>query len=107
MPQSNQNRFFEPLPGRANPFMVPRGHNASQIAQKVLTDLYGKEPLHIRVGGSIPVMSTLLEELGVHATMFSFGLNDEQIHAPNEFFRLNSFERSQKAYCRLLTDLGR
>ena len=92
------------LPGNANPFLVPKGHNSSEIVRSVLQKLYIKKPFEIRVGGSIPVMSTLLEELGVHATMFAFGLDDEQIHAPNEFFRLESFEKAQKAYCLLLEE---
>ncbi len=94
----------ERLPASAKPFMVPRGHNSSEIAGKVLEDVYGKKPYKIRVGGSIPVMSMLLDALGVHATMLSFGLDDEQIHAPNEFFRLSSFRRSQETYCRLLEE---
>ena len=97
----------ERLPASAKPFLVPRGHNSSEIAGKVLEDVYGKKPYNIRVGGSIPVMSMLLDELGVHATMLSFGLDDEQIHAPNEFFRLSSFRRSQETYCRLLEEFGK
>ncbi|MDG2407169.1 MAG: dipeptidase [Paracoccaceae bacterium] len=97
---------IEPLPGSANPLLVPRDHNSSKITAKVLRDIYGKEPYKIRVGGSIPVMSMLLDELGVHATMFAFGLDDEQIHAPNEFFRLSSFEKGQVGYCKLLEELG-
>ena len=95
------------LAGDADPFLVPRGHNSSQIAGRVLHDLYGKEPLETRVGGSIPVMSTLLSELGIHATMFAFGLDDEKIHAPNEFFRLSSFKKSQIGYCKLLEEFGK
>jgi len=95
------------LAGDADPFLVPRGHNSSQIAGRVLQDLYGKEPLATRVGGSIPVMSTLLTELGIHATMFAFGLDDEKIHAPNEFFRLSSFKKSQVGYCKLLEEFGK
>ena len=94
------------LPGSANPFLVPAGHNSSQIATQVLSEVYGKAPYMVRVGGSIPVMSMLLDQLGVHATMFAFGLDDENIHAPNEFFRLSSFRRGQQAYCQLLEKLG-
>lgn len=92
------------LPGNANPFLVPKGHNSSEIVRSVLQKLYNEKPYEIRIGGSIPVMSTLLEELGVHATMFAFGLDDEHIHAPNEFFRLESFEKAQKAYCMLMEE---
>jgi len=98
---------IEALPGSANPLLIPNGHNSSEIAGKVLRELYGKEPYQIRVGGSIPVMSTFLEELGVHPTMFAFGLEDEQVHAPNEFFRLSSFKKGQVAYCMLLEEFGK
>jgi len=96
-----------PLPAKADPFLVPRGHNSSEVAGQVLKDLYGREPFEIYVGGSIPVMSMLLAELGVHGTVFSFGLNDEQAHAPNEFFRLSSFMKGQVAYCKLLEEFGK
>ena len=64
------------LPGYSNPFLVPRGHNSSEILKSVLQKLYDKEPYEIKVGGSIPVMSTILEELRLHATIFAFGLDD-------------------------------
>ena len=98
---------IEALPGSANPLLIPNGHNSSEIAGKVLRELYGKEPYQIRVGGSIPVMSIFLKELGVHPTMFAFGLEDEQAHAPNEFFRLSSFKKGQVAYCMLLEEFGK
>ena len=94
------------LAGSADPFLVPSGHNSSTIAGEVLTEVYGKAPYITRTGGSIPVMTMLLNELGVHATVFAFGLPDENLHAPNEFFRLSSFRTGQTAYCRLLERLG-
>ncbi len=94
------------LPGSANPFLTPSGHNSSQIAAEVLSEVYGKDPYMVRTGGSIPVMSMLLDQLGIHATIFAFGLEDEKVHAPNEFFRLSSFRRGQQAYCQLLNKLG-
>ena len=95
------------MPGSAHPLLVPNNHNSSAIARKVLTELYGKEPYQIRVGGSIPVMSILAQELGVHPTIFAFGLEDEQVHAPNEFFRLSSFKKGQLAYCKLFEEFGK
>ena len=93
-------------PGRADPFVVPAGHNATAIAGQVLEEVYGKTPLKTRVGGSIPVMSTLLDQLGVHAVMYAFGHNDENQHAPDEFFRLPTFRLGQTAYVRLMERLG-
>jgi acetylornithine deacetylase/succinyl-diaminopimelate desuccinylase-like protein len=92
-------------PGRADPFLVPRGHNSTAIAAQVLEDVYGRAPYRVRVGGSIPVMTTLHEHLGIHATMFAFSHDDENLHAPDEFFRLETFRRGQEAYCRLFERL--
>lgn len=97
----------ERLAGSADPFLVPPGHNSSTAAAEVLTEVYGKAPYVTRNGGSIPVMTLLLNELGVHATVFAFGMEDENLHAPNEFFRLTNFRTGQTAYCKLLERLGR
>lgn len=94
------------LQGSADPFLVPARHSASQIAEEVLREVYGKEPFLTRLGGSIPVMSIFLKELGVHGVMFGFSVGDENLHAPNEFFRLANFDRGQVAYCRLLEKLA-
>lgn len=94
------------LQGSADPYLMPRGHNASQVAADTLKEIYDKEPYVTRLGGSIPVMSVFLKELGVHTTMFGFSVGDENLHAPNEFFRLINFRRGQQAYCRLLERLG-
>lgn len=93
-------------PGRADPFLMPSGHNASAIAGQVLEEVYGKAPYKTRVGGSIPVVSTLLDTLGLHTVMFAFGHADENMHAPDEFFRLPTFRKGQTAYVRLLERLG-
>jgi acetylornithine deacetylase/succinyl-diaminopimelate desuccinylase-like protein len=97
---------LERLAGSADPFLVPSGHNSSTLAGEVLTEVYGRAPFITRSGGSIPVMTMLLGELGVHATVFAFGMADENLHAPNEFFRLSNFRTGQTAYCRLLERLG-
>ena len=94
------------LPGSGEPFLLPRGHSASRVAGNVLAEIYGRAPLVTRLGGSIPVMTILKRELGVHGVMFGFSVGDENLHAPDEFFRLASFDRGQAAYARLLERLG-
>ena len=94
------------LAGSADPSLVPQGRNASTAAAEVLTDVYGYTPYITRTGGSIPVMTMLLNELGIHATVFAFGMNDENLHAPNKFFRLSNFRIGQTAYCKLLERLA-
>ncbi len=93
-------------PGRADPFLLPNGHNATALAAQILTEVYGRAPYRTRLGGSIPVMTTLLEHLGLHAVIFGFSHDDENLHAPNEFFRLDVFRKGQTAYGRLLERLG-
>ena len=96
----------EKLAGDADPFLMPKSHNASKVVKDILADVYGKEPYETRLGGSIPIMTIMLNELGVHGTMFGFSLGDENLHAPNEFFRLKNFKRGQIAYCKLFESLG-
>jgi acetylornithine deacetylase/succinyl-diaminopimelate desuccinylase-like protein len=57
------------------------------------------------MGGSIPVCGIFLKELGAYTVNFAFGLQDENAHGPDEFFRLKNFSRSQQAYARLLEQL--
>ena len=95
------------LPGSADPFLVPPGHNSTAAVSEVLKDVYGRDPYLVRTGGSIPVMTLLLKELGVHGAVMAFGLDDENIHAPNEFYRLSSYRKGQIAYCKLLERLGK
>ncbi len=95
-----------PIDSNANPYSMPADLPGTQAAVEVLSELYGKKPILIREGGSVPILSLLLEHLGAYATCFGFGLNDEKFHAPNEFFRLKSFELGQRAYCKILHRLG-
>lgn len=93
------------LPGRGEPFEVPKGHNATGVAASVLEKVYGTSPYVTRLGGSIPIMTALVAELGLHPVMFGFSHGDENLHAADEFFRLDSFRKGQEAYVRLLQAL--
>ena len=90
----------------AKPYLMPADHPGNEAAKDVLKELYGVSPFYIRTGGSIPFCSIILEQLGVYTVNFAFGLSDEKAHAPNEFFRLESFEKSQRGYCMLLEKLS-
>jgi acetylornithine deacetylase/succinyl-diaminopimelate desuccinylase-like protein len=59
------------------------------------------------MGATIPVNALFFQLLGIYTVIFSFGLQDECQHSPNEFFRLSSYERGQKAYGMLLKRLGK
>ena len=98
--------IVKPIASQATPYLMAADHFGNVAARDVHLDLYGKEPLYARSGGSIPVCSLFLDNLGVYTVNFGFGLSDERIHSPNEFYRLSSFELGRRAYCMLLERLA-
>ncbi len=95
------------LAGSADPFLIPFDHPGNQAVRVVLKELYGKEPYVARTGGTIPVCGLFLKFLGAHLVNFAFGLEDENLHAPDEFFRISSFKRGLSAYGMILEELSR
>ena len=89
----------------ADPYRIPHDHPGNQAARNVHKEIYGKEPYFAHMGGSIPVCGIFLKELGAYTVNFAFGLQDENAHGPDEFFRLKNFSRSQLAYAMLLEQL--
>jgi acetylornithine deacetylase/succinyl-diaminopimelate desuccinylase-like protein len=94
------------IPFLAHPYLIPEDNPGNAAVREVLTELYGKEPYIVRTGGSIPVCQLFLDHLGAYTSSFGFGLPDERVHSPNEFYRLSSFRKGQTAYCTLLERLG-
>ena len=90
----------------AYPYLIPHDHPGNRAARHVHKEIYGKEPYFARMGGSIPVCGIFLKELGAYTVNFAFGLQDENAHGPDEFFRLKNFSRSQQAYALLLEQLS-
>lgn len=74
-----------------NPFVVPWGSMETKAAVAAVNETFGKEALPIRGGGSIPVISTFEEILGIKAVLLGFGLETDAIHSPNENFPLENF----------------
>ena len=96
-----------PLSIRGRPYSIAADHWGNRAAAAVLTEFYGREPYQTRSGGSIPITGVFQEQLGIDTIGFGFGIEDENFHAPDEFFRLASFRKSQQAYVRLLEELGK
>ncbi|NLG49453.1 MAG: dipeptidase [Chloroflexi bacterium] len=90
----------------ARPYLIPADHWGNQVAGAVLEELYGVRPLQIRMGGSVPICGLFQDVLGVYTIGFGFALEDERIHAPNEFYRVSSFRRGQLAYGMMLKRLA-
>ena len=77
-----------------------------QAAAQALQAEYGKPAALIGCGGSIPVVETLQQELGLDTLLMGFGLDDDQIHSPNEKFELRCFHKGTRSHARLLGALG-
>ncbi|MCA9980829.1 MAG: M20/M25/M40 family metallo-hydrolase, partial [Anaerolineales bacterium] len=92
--------------GLAYPYLMSADHPGNVAAAEVLTELYGNEPYPVRVGGSVPVIPLFLQELGAYTVNFGWTLEDENLHAPNEFFRLESLPRGVRGYCLILHRLA-
>jgi acetylornithine deacetylase/succinyl-diaminopimelate desuccinylase-like protein len=73
-----------------------------RAAQQVLTDEYGKSAIMIGCGGSIPVVTSLREVLGLDSLLMGFGLDDDQVHSPNEKFEQRCFHHGIRSHARLL-----
>ncbi len=67
-----------------------------KAAAQAFSDVYGKEPLFTREGGSIPIVGAFKRVLGVDSILMGFGLNSDAIHAPNEKFSLKDYHRGIK-----------
>lgn len=88
------------------PYRVPDDNPALKILEKVLSDITGHPVKRQWSGGSVPVTSLFKSELGAESLSLGGSQDDERAHAPNEFYRLSSFKRIQKAYCLFLKELG-
>ena len=73
------------------PWMTSFDNPFVQAAGRAIEKGFGKKPVFTREGGSIPVVSTFQEELGVPSVLFGVGLPDENAHAPNEKLDVANF----------------
>jgi acetylornithine deacetylase/succinyl-diaminopimelate desuccinylase-like protein len=77
-----------------HPALIPRGHPAVQTARQAYKRSFGVPATLIRSGGSIPVVHTFQNVLGIPAVLMGFGLPDDHIHGPNEKLNLPIFYKA-------------
>ncbi len=80
----------EPLHGGQG-YVCPIDLPAYKAAEKAYEKVYNKRPVPVRSGGSIPIISTFEEVLGIKSVLMGFGLESDAIHSPNENFPLEQF----------------
>ncbi|TDO05038.1 dipeptidase [Sunxiuqinia elliptica] len=72
-------------------YVCPIDLPAYRAAEQACVDVFGRRPVPNRSGGSIPIISTFEEILGIKSILLGFGLESDAIHSPNENFPLEQF----------------
>ncbi|MCB0807309.1 MAG: dipeptidase [Bacteroidales bacterium] len=72
-------------------YVCPIDLPAYKAAEKAFEKVYNKQPVPVRSGGSIPIISTFEEVLGIKSVLMGFGLESDAIHSPNENYPLKQF----------------
>jgi len=73
------------------PYMTPIDSKEYQAAASAITATFGKEPIPVRGGGSIPICALFEKELGLKIVFMGFGLDSDNLHSPNEKFDIVNF----------------
>lgn len=73
------------------PYITPIDSHEYQSAAKAIATTFGKEPIPVRGGGSIPICSLFEKELGLKIVFMGFGLDSDNLHSPNEKFDIVNF----------------
>jgi acetylornithine deacetylase/succinyl-diaminopimelate desuccinylase-like protein len=90
------------LQDTGNPFLTPIDDPMIQKAAEAYEQVYGKAPVYKREGGSIPIVSDFNHTLNSPVVLMGFGLPDENLHAPNEHFNLENFDKGILTICSFL-----
>ena len=84
----------------ALPYRIPTDHPGLLTAERVLEEVYGRKPLRVRMGSTLPVSELFKRLLGIDTVFFSFSTADEDFHSPNEFFRVHRLHEGLEAWAR-------
>lgn len=88
-------------------WVAPTDHPAVQAACRALERAFGKKPVFMREGGSIPVIPLFGKLLRAPCVLMGIGLHDDNLHAPNEKMDLDNFFKGNEAAAYLMEELGR
>lgn len=90
----------------AMPCVIDTNVSEMQAAVEAYATVFGRKPVFVREGGSIPVISLFQEYLGLQTVLMGFGLADDHIHSPNERLYLPNFYRGIETAIHYLDILG-
>jgi acetylornithine deacetylase/succinyl-diaminopimelate desuccinylase-like protein len=86
--------------------VVPLTSPYVAAAERAIDEGFGRRPVFMREGGSIPVVATFHDLLGVDTLLLGWGLDDDNTHSPNEKFSVADFHRGIKASAHLWQELA-
>jgi acetylornithine deacetylase/succinyl-diaminopimelate desuccinylase-like protein len=86
--------------------LVPLDNPYLEAAARAVAAGFGRAPVMIREGGSIPIVTAFRQKLGVDALLLGWGLDDDNMHAPNEKFSLADYHRGIHASALLWHELS-
>jgi acetylornithine deacetylase/succinyl-diaminopimelate desuccinylase-like protein len=87
-------------------WVAPTDHPALAAASRAMRRAFGKTPVFVREGGSIPIVASFERTLRVPTVLMGFGLHDDNLHAPNEKLDLDQFYQGIEAAAYLMEELG-
>jgi acetylornithine deacetylase/succinyl-diaminopimelate desuccinylase-like protein len=96
-------------PGRSN---TPKDQSpvlarAFRAAEKAVSEVWGRPPLFLREGGSVPIIADIKRKTGLDSVMFGLFLPEDNLHAPNESFNLDVMKKGIETTRRLFADLAK
>ena len=74
-----------------DPYMTPVDSTEYKAAAKAIETTFGKAPIPVRGGGSIPITALFESVLGCKTVFLGFGLDSDNLHSPNEKFNIDNF----------------
>ena len=89
-----------------DPCLIPVDNPYIQAATAALHEIWGKDTVFIRSGGSIPIVGDFARHLKLPSVMMGFGLPDDNLHAPNEKFLISNFYQGIESIIRFLEIVG-
>ncbi len=95
-----------PIAGSSRAYAIDPAHPALLAARDVMRAEYGRDPYMIRLGGTLPVAEFFKADLGLDTIFLAWEMPDENLHGPNEFFRLENFDRGFRVYSQLFNRLS-
>ncbi|MEM1161483.1 MAG: dipeptidase [Pseudomonadota bacterium] len=93
--------------GGGHATVMPLENPAFEAARQALSAEWDKEASFIGSGGSIPVVGELKARLGMDSLLIGFGLEDDNLHSPNEKYELTSFAKGARSWARVLDAIAR